>query len=193
MAAGQRATKQGDPPGVPSHGLCSPCQTPGTTWLHGLQEARCPGRQRKALPRPDHPVLGPQKRSGGVNHPPHDGGDVTAQAGSHQKNRREQKFASCSGLGFRILRVEAAAGRGRAALVMELLLEAPEGRLEAQTQRGRSSLRETEPPASGSGAPGSGWGCHLLRGSASGAWSRERWEQQDQGAARRTLPGATQV
>ena len=53
----------------------------------------------------------------------------------------------------------------------------------------RSSLRETEPPASGSGAPG---GCPLLA-SAPGAWSRERWGQQDQGAARWALPGATQV
>lgn len=52
---GQRATSQGAPPRVPSPGLCSPRQTPGTTWPHGLQAARCPGRQGKALPRPDHP------------------------------------------------------------------------------------------------------------------------------------------
>ena len=159
----------------------------------GYKKPGAQGASGKRSLAPTTPVLGPQKRSGGVNHPLHDGGDVTAQAGSHQKNRREQKFASCSGLGFLIFPAGAATGRGRAALVMELLLEAPTGRLEAQTQRGRSSLRETEPPASGSGAPGRGWGCHLLRGSASGAWSRERWEQQDQGAARRTLPGATQV
>ena len=86
------------------------------------------------------------------------------------------------------MRVEAAAGRGRAALVMELLLEAPAGRLETQTQRGPLLGRQN----------------HLLQGvehsgarplgaSAPGAWSRERWGQQDQGAARRTLPGATQV
>ena len=89
--------------------------------------------------------------------------DVAAQAGSHQ-NRREQKFASCSELGFRILPRGAGAGRGRAVLEAELLLEAPAGRLEAQTQRGRSSLRETEPPASGSGAGAGGRGGRGERG-----------------------------
>ena len=166
FAGGAASYKSGSPT---TSSLSRAHQMPGTTWPHGLQAARCPGRQRKALPRPDHPLLGPQKRSGGVKHPPHDGGGVTAQAGSHQKNRREQKFASCSGLGFRILQVEAAAGRGRAALVMELLLEAPAGRLEAQTQRGPLWGRQN----------------HLLQGvehrggrplgaSAPGAWSRER-------------------
>ena len=133
FAGGAANYKSGSPT---TSSLSRARQMPGTTRRHGLQAARCPGRQRKALPRPDHPLLGPQKRSGGVKHPPHDGGGATAQAGSHQKNRREQKFASCSGLGFRILPVEAAAGRGRAGLVMKLLLEAPAGRLEAQTQRG---------------------------------------------------------
>ena len=122
----------------------------------GYKKPGAQGASGKRSLAPTTPVLGPQKRSGGVNHPLHDGGDVTAQAGSHQKNRREQKFASCSGLGFRILPAGAATGRGRAALVMELLLEAPAGRLEAQTQRDRSSLRETEAPASGSGAAGRG-------------------------------------
>ena len=139
---GQRTTSQGAPPRVPSPGLCSPRQTPGTTWPHGLQAARCPERQRKRSLAPTTPLLGPQKRSGGVKHLPHDGGGVPAQAGSHQKNRREQKFASCSGLGFPILPAGAAAGRGRAALVMQLLLEAPAGRLEAQTQRGPLSGRQ---------------------------------------------------
>ena len=184
---GQRATSQGAPPRVPSPGLCSPRQTPGTTWPHGLQAARCPGRQRKRSLAPTTPLLGPQKRSGGVKHLPHDGGGVPAQAGSHQKNRREQKFASCSGLGFPILPAGAAAGRGRAALVMELLLGPPAGRLEAQTQRG--ALLGKEPPASRSGAPGG----HPLHASAPGDWSRERWGQQDQGAARWALPGPTQV
>ena len=62
---------------------------------------------------------------------------MSAQAGSHQENSREQKFASCSGLGFLIFPAGAATGRGRAALVMELLLEAPTGRLEAQTSLGQ--------------------------------------------------------
>ena len=163
----QRATSQGAPPRVPSPGLAR-CQGP-----RGPRGYKLPGAQGASGKRslaPTTPLLGPQKRSsGGVKHPPHDGGGATAQAGSHQKNRREQKFASCSGLGFRILPVEAAAGRGRAALVMELLLEAPAGRLEAQTQRGPLLGRQN----------------HLLQGvehrggrplgaSAPGAWSRER-------------------
>ena len=109
--------------------------------------------------------------------------------GSHQKNRREQKFASCSELGFRIL--PAGGGRGQESrfLVMELLLEAREGgRPEAQTQRspllGRQNhlLQGVEHR-----------GSRPLRAFASWAWSRERWGQQDQGAARRALPGAAQV
>ena len=122
----QRATSHGAPPRVPSPGLAR-CQGP-----RGPRGYKLPGAQGASGKRslaPTTPLLGPQKRSGGVKHPPHDGGGATAQAGSHQKNRREQKFASCSGLGFRILPVEAAAGRDRAALVMELLLEAPAGRL----------------------------------------------------------------
>ena len=169
---GQRATSQGAPPRVPSPGLCSPRQMPGTTWPHGLQAARCPGRQRKRSLAPTTPLLGPQKRSGGVKHLPHDGGGVPAQAGSHQKNRREQKFSSCSGLGFPILPAGAAAGRGRAALVMQLLLEAPAGRLDAQTQRGpllgRQNHRLWEWSTGG----------RQLRASAPGAWSRERWEHR---------------
>ena len=129
----QRATSQGAPPRVPSPGLAR-CQGPrGAT---GYKQPGAQGASGKRSLARTTPLLGPQKRSGGVKHPPHDGRGATAQAGSHQKNRREQKFASCSGLGFRILQVEAAAGRGRAALVMQLLLEAPAGRLEAQTQRG---------------------------------------------------------
>lgn len=162
----QRATSQGAPPRVPSPGLTR-CQGPrGPT---GYKQPGAQGASGKRSLARTTPLLGPQKRSGGVKHPPHDGGGVTAQAGSHQKNSREQKFASCSGLGFRILPVEAAAGPGRAALVMELLLEAPAGRLEAQTQRGPLLGRQN----------------HLLQGvehsggrplsaSAPGAWSRER-------------------
>ena len=56
LLVGQRATSQGAPPQVPSPGLCSPRQMPGTTWPHGLQAARCPGHQRKAFPRPNHPA-----------------------------------------------------------------------------------------------------------------------------------------
>ena len=122
----QRATSQGAPPRVPSPGLAR-CQGPrGPT---GYKQPGAQGASGKRSLARTTPLLGPQKRSGGVKHPPHDGRGATAQAGSHQKNRREQKFASCSGLGFRILQVEAAAGRDRAALVMELLLEAPAGRL----------------------------------------------------------------
>ena len=61
---------------------------------------------------------------------------MSAQAGSHQEKSREQKFASCSGLGFRILPAGAGAGRGRTALAAELLLKALAGRLEAQSHRG---------------------------------------------------------
>ena len=111
--------------------------------------------------------------------------DVAAQAGSHQ-NRRKQKFASCSELGFRILPRGAGAGRGRAVLETELLLEALAGRLEAQTQRGplfgRQNHRLWE-----WGAFGMPWP-HALTLSR---LESERWGQQDEGAARRRLPGAT--
>ena len=130
--------------------------------------SQVPRAQRKKLPRPNHPAprspkapaaaSGTRPAAAGVSQPP---------AGSHQKNRREQKFASCSGLGFRILPAGAAAGRGRAALVMELLLEAPAGRLEAQTQRG--PLRETEPPALGVEHRGAARSAPLPLGLESGA------------------------
>nr|CAI9712219.1 unnamed protein product [Rangifer tarandus platyrhynchus] len=115
---------------------------------------------------------------------------VAPQACSHQ-NRREQKFVSCSGLGFCILPAGASAGRGHAALAAKLLLEVPAERLEAQTQRG--PLRETEPPALGVGGAGGTPGPDL-------SWPRalrlnrldsEQWGQQDEGEARRRLPGAT--
>ena len=148
--------------------------------------SQLPRAQRKELPRPDHPAPRPPKApaaasgtrptTAGVSQPP---------AGSHQKNSREQKFASCIGLGFRILPAGAASGRGRAALVMELLLEAPAGRLAAQTQR--RPLKETEPLALGVDHRGPPAARLCLW-----AWSRERWGQ-DHGAARRTLPGAAQV
>ena len=52
FAGGAASYKSGSPT---TSSLSRAPQMPGTTWPHGLQAARCPGRQRKALPRPDHP------------------------------------------------------------------------------------------------------------------------------------------
>ena len=183
---GQQATSQGAPPRVPSPGLAR-CQGPrGPT---GYKQPGAQGASGKRSLAPTTPLLGPQKRSGGVKHPPHDGGGVTAQAGSHQKNRREQKFASCSGLGFRILPAGGCRGPG-SRCSGDGAAPGGAGGEAGGSDTARSSLGETEPPASGSGAQ---WGSRPFGASAPGAWSRERWGQQDQGAARRALPGAAQV
>lgn len=122
-------------------------------WDHssptGTQSSQCPGRQRESAPYAQPPLLGPQKRSGsGSSTRPTTAGGVPAQAGSHQKNRLSRSSrpaagwasASCPGPG-------AAAGQGRAALVMELLLEAPAGGW--GFRHSAVTLRETEPPALG--------------------------------------------
>ena len=52
FAGGVASYKSGSPT---ANSLSRAPQMPGTTWPQGLQAARCPGRPRKALPRPDHP------------------------------------------------------------------------------------------------------------------------------------------
>ena len=86
-----------------------------------------------------HPDICPTKGAGG--------GGVTARAGdgghAHQTNAREQRFVSCSGLGFSSGEGTAAAScrPGRARNRDTLLLEAPGGLLETQPPH-RSARRE---------------------------------------------------
>ena len=86
--------------------------------------------------------------------------NVKAQ-GAHQTNRREQKFAFCSGLVFTsadmgsILSAKADTDRGlcaQAAVGLLLLLEAPVGMLETGRLTGPLG-RSLRTPASESGAP----------------------------------------
>ena len=121
---------------------------PTTTEALSRKQARTSRGQREVTP-PVQATSGKRKRSLGLTpdrvspwkaQAASDTGPeaarVSAQAGSHQEKSREQKFASCSGLGFRILPAGAGAGRGRTALAAELLLKALAGRLEGQSHRG---------------------------------------------------------
>ena len=116
---------------------------------------------------------------------------MSAQAVSHQENSWEQKFAPCSGLDFPILPAGAGAGRGRAALAAELLLEAPAGRLEAQSHRGPLLGRQTHRLWEWSTGALPGPDLPWPPSPRLCSWGLERWGPQDQGAARQTLSGAT--
>ena len=145
----QRATSQGAPPRVPSPGLAR-CQGPrGPT---GYKQPGAQGASGKRFLAPTTPLLGPQKRSGGVKHPPHDGAGVTAQAGSHQKNRREQSSLPAAGWASASCR---GGGRGSGSRCSgDGAAPGGAGGEAGGSDTARSSLGETEPPASGSGAQG---------------------------------------
>ena len=149
---GQRATSQGAPPQVPSPGLCSPRQMPGTTWPHGLQAARCPGHQRKAFPRPNHPApLSPKAQRRRQAPAPrrrrcHSPGGLSPE----EQARAEVRVVQRVGLPHL-----AGGGRPRAGVALSSDGAAPGGAGRGKaggSDTAQSSLRETEPPASRSGA-----------------------------------------
>ena len=174
---GQRATSQGAPPRVPSPGLCSPRQMSGTTWTHGLQPSRCPGR-------PDHPPPRSPKAQRRRQAPSprrrrcHSPGRLSPE----ERARAEVRVLQWVGLPH----LAGGGGRGPGSRCSDDgAASGGAGGEAGGSDTVQSSFRETEPPASGSGAPGA----RPVRASASGAWSRERWGQQDEGEAKQTLPG----
>ena len=121
----RRAARQGDPEPRHQVSLLGPATPSDHLTPEGTDRNPCAWRGEtplatrshwKALPRPE---LRPSAQQGAASGTALRRQGVTAQVGAHQENSREQKFASCSGLGFSsgdtgcILPAWTDAGRGR--------------------------------------------------------------------------------
>ena len=150
FAGGAASYKSGSPT---TSSLSRARQMPGTTRRHGLQAARCPGRQRKALPRPDHPPPRSPKAQGRRQAPAprrrrcHSPGGLSPEEQARAEVRVLQRVGlphlACGG------------GRGPGSRCSgDGTAPGGAGGEAGGSDTARSSLGETEPPASGSGAQG---------------------------------------
>ena len=148
FAGGAASYKSGSPT---TSSLSRARQMPGTTWPHGLQAARCPGRQRKALPRPDHPTPRSPKAQRRRQAPAprrrrcHSPGGLSPE----EQARAEVRVLQRVGLPH----LAGGGGRGPGSRCSgDGAAPGGAGGEAGGSDTARSSLGETEPPASGSGA-----------------------------------------
>ena len=169
---GQRATSQGAPPRVPSPALF-PSPDARDHVAPRATSSQVPRAPAEALPRPDHPPPRSPKAQRRRQAPaprrrrcPSPGG-----LSPEEQARAEVRVLQRVGLAH----LAGGGGRGPGSRCSgDGAAPGGAGGEAGGSDTARCSLRDTEPPASGSGAPG---GCPLLP-SAPGAWSRERWEHR---------------
>ena len=149
FAGGAASYKSGSPT---TSSLSRARQMPGTTWPQGLQAPRCPGRQRKALPRPDHPPPRSPKAQQRRRQAPaprrrrcHSPGGLSPE----EQARAEVRVLQRVGLPH----LAGRGGRGPGSRCSgDGAAPGGAGGEAGGSDTARSSLREVEPPASGSGA-----------------------------------------